>query len=67
MAAVQGLYVEIDFKFKNESLMQGINNAKKALKNGDMPRLRLSVSVIKNVCVKVLERIDQEFPLDKSE
>lgn len=33
MAAVQGLYVEIDFKFKNESLMQGINNAKKALKS----------------------------------
>ena len=33
MAAVQGLYVEIDFKFKNESLLKGINEAKKALKN----------------------------------
>ena len=33
VAAVQGLYVEIDFKFKNESLLKGINEAKKALKN----------------------------------
>ena len=33
MAAVQGLYVEIDFKFKNELLLKGINEAKKALKN----------------------------------
>lgn len=32
MAAVQGLYVEIDFKFKNEAFMKGINDVKKILK-----------------------------------
>ena len=32
MAAVQGLYVEIDFKFKNEAFMKGINDVKKLLK-----------------------------------
>ena len=32
MAAVQGLYVEIDFKFKNDSFLKGINDVKKILK-----------------------------------
>ena len=32
MAAVQGLYVEIDFKFKNEAFTKGINDVKKLLK-----------------------------------
>ena len=32
MGAVQGLYVEIDFKFKNEALMQGIKQVKDMLK-----------------------------------
>ena len=32
VAAVQGLYVEIDFKFKNEAFMKGINDVKKLLK-----------------------------------
>ena len=59
--------IHIPIKNRLDGIEWAVGYAKKALKNGDMPRLRLSVSVIKNVCVKVLERIDQEFPLDKSE
>ena len=33
MGAVQGLYVEIDFKFKNETFMKGIKQVKEILKS----------------------------------